>query len=44
MNMIDKALGVHGQALAVRSQRMELLGMNIANSDTPSFKAKDIDF
>ena len=44
MNMIDKALGVHAQALSVRSQRMELLGMNIANSDTPSFKAKDIDF
>ena len=44
MNMIDKALGVHAQALGVRSRRMELLGLNIANSDTPNFKAKDVDF
>jgi flagellar basal-body rod protein FlgB len=44
MNMIDNALGVHAQALGVRSRRMELLGLNIANSDTPGFKAKDVDF
>ena len=44
MNMIDKALGVHAQALGLRSRRMELLGLNIANSDTPNFKAKDVDF
>jgi flagellar basal-body rod protein FlgB len=44
MNMIDSALGVHQQALSVRSRRMELLGLNIANSDTPGFKAKDVDF
>ena len=44
MNMIDKALGVHAQALSLRSRRMELLGLNIANSDTPNFKAKDVDF
>jgi len=44
MNMIDSALGIHQQALSVRSHRMELLGLNIANSDTPGFKAKDVDF
>jgi flagellar basal-body rod protein FlgB len=44
MNMIDKALGVHAQALGLRSQRMEVLARNIANADTPHFKAKDIDF
>ena len=44
MNMIDSALGVHAQALSLRSRRMELLGLNIANSDTPNFKAKDVDF
>jgi flagellar basal-body rod protein FlgB len=44
MNMIDKALGLHAQALSLRSRRMELLGLNIANSDTPNFKAKDVDF
>ena len=44
MNMIDQAFGVHEQALALRSQRMEVLARNIANADTPHFKAKDITF
>jgi len=44
MNVLDKALGVHAQALGMRSQRMELLARNIANADTPNFKARDIDF
>jgi flagellar basal-body rod protein FlgB len=44
MNVIDKALGVHAQALGLRSKRMEVLARNIANADTPHFKAKDIDF
>ena len=43
--MGDNSLfGVHGAALAVRSQRMGLLASNIANASTPGFKAKDIDF
>ncbi|MFZ2738494.1 MAG: flagellar basal body rod protein FlgB [Burkholderiaceae bacterium] len=44
MNMIDKAFSVHEKALGVRSQRMEILSRNIANADTPNFKAQDIDF
>ena len=44
MNLIDNALGVHAQALELRSKRMEVLARNIANADTPHFKAKDIDF
>ena len=44
MNLIDNALAVHAQALGLRSQRMEVLARNIANADTPHFKAKDIDF
>ncbi|MDF7777529.1 flagellar basal body rod protein FlgB [Sphingomonas sp. AOB5] len=36
--------GVHGTALAVRSQRMGVLASNIANASTPGYKAKDIDF
>jgi flagellar basal-body rod protein FlgB len=36
--------GVHGAALAVRSQRMGVLASNIANASTPGFKARDIDF
>ncbi|KKI20611.1 MULTISPECIES: flagellar basal body protein [Sphingomonas] len=36
--------GVHGAALEVRAQRMNVLASNIANASTPNFKAKDIDF
>ena len=40
----DKALGIHEKALEVRSQRAEILANNLANADTPNFKARDIDF
>lgn len=43
--MADNSLfGIHGAALEVRGQRMGILASNIANSSTPGFKAKDIDF
>jgi flagellar basal-body rod protein FlgB len=44
MSFIDRIFAVHEQALAVRSQRMEVLSRNIANAETPAFKAQDIDF
>jgi len=44
MDILNSAFGIHEQALKVRSQRMEVLARNIANADTPHFKAKDIDF
>lgn len=37
-------LGIHGTALALREQRLQLLAANIANADTPNFKAQDLDF
>ena len=40
----DSALGIHTKALTVRSHRAEMLASNIANADTPGFKARDIDF
>lgn len=40
----NKALGVHPQALELRVQRAELMANNLANADTPGFKARDIDF
>ncbi|MGZ0750845.1 flagellar basal body protein [Kluyvera sichuanensis] len=40
----DRALGVHPQALQLRLTRAELLSTNLANVDTPNFKAKDINF
>ena len=40
----DNAFGVHDDALRLRSQRSEVLANNLANADTPGFKARDIDF
>ena len=40
----DQAFGIHPQALTVRSERAEVLASNLANADTPGYKAKDIDF
>lgn len=34
----------HEQALQLRALRNELLSANIANADTPGYKARDIDF
>lgn len=41
---IDKLFGVHAQALVLRSKRAEVLASNMANVDTPNYKAKDLDF
>ena len=43
-SITDRALGIHPQALAIAARRLELLAANIANADTPNFKARDIDF
>lgn len=44
MNKLDAALNFHETALRVRGQRQELLAANIANADTPGYKARDINF
>ena len=41
---MDSILGVHEAALLYRARRMEVLAANLANADTPSFKARDLDF
>lgn len=41
---IDRLFGVHAQALQLRAQRGELLASNLANADTPDYKARDLDF
>ena len=41
---LDTYLGVTAQALNVQSRRMEVLADNLANVDTPNYKARDIDF
>ena len=42
--MSEGLFGIHGAALEIRSQRMGVLGSNIANAATPNYKARDIDF
>ncbi|WP_253344166.1 flagellar basal body rod protein FlgB [Sphingobium sp. OAS761] len=44
MSVEDNLFGIHGKALALRSQRLSLLASNIANASTPGYKARDIDF
>ena len=44
MTVKDDLFGVHGAALALRSQRLSMLASNIANAATPGYKARDIDF
>ena len=44
MNSIDNYIGFSGLALQVRSDRMQVLSENIANADTPNYKARDIKF
>ncbi|MEK9876922.1 MAG: flagellar basal body rod protein FlgB [Betaproteobacteria bacterium] len=44
MNLFDDPLGIHEKALVVRNQRMQVLAANIANADTPNYKAQDLDF
>ena len=41
---LDSYLGVQQDALKVQSKRMEVLAKNLANVDTPNYKAQDIDF
>lgn len=44
MDLIEKAFGVHAQALQFRAQRSAVLASNIANSATPGYQARDYDF
>lgn len=36
--------GIHEDALRLRSRRSEVLASNLANADTPGYKARDFDF
>jgi flagellar basal-body rod protein FlgB len=41
---IDKLIDVHADALRTRAHRTKLIASNIANSDTPNYKARDLAF
>ncbi len=44
VNKIDNALSFQQAALGLRAYRQQVLAGNIANADTPNYKAKDFDF
>ena len=44
INRIDQELEFTHKALTLRNYRQELLASNIANADTPNYKARDFDF
>ena len=41
---INAQFDLHTRALGLANQRLELLADNVANADTPNYKARDIDF
>jgi flagellar basal-body rod protein FlgB len=43
-NKLDDYMNFHSTALSIRGQRQQLLASNIANADTPNYKARDINF
>jgi len=44
VSKIDNAFSFQQQALGLRAYRQQVLADNIANADTPNFKARDVDF
>lgn len=44
MASLQSSLAVYNQAINLRTQRHEALASNIANADTPNYKARDFDF
>jgi flagellar basal-body rod protein FlgB len=42
--MLENVFGIHEQALMLHGQRLGVLATNMANADTPNYKARDIDF
>jgi len=41
---MNSMFGMHENAMHLQSRRAQMLAQNLANSDTPGYKAKDIDF
>ena len=41
---IDQVFSGHFKAMTVNRQRLQLIASNIANEETPGFKAQDLDF
>jgi len=41
---MDSIFGIHEQALSIRKERQNIIANNLANADTPNFKARDLDW
>ena len=41
---LDKLVGFHQNALKIRNDKMEVIAGNLANANTPGYKARGIDF
>lgn len=44
MGLFDEAFGVHPFSMELRLNRAEIISSNLANVDTPGFKARDVDY
>ena len=44
IRQLTASLEFHGQSLLLRAERQRLIAGNIANADTPGYKARDFDF
>lgn len=40
----DRSFSLHDDAMILRGKRSSMLASNLANADTPGYKARDIDF
>ncbi len=41
---LTESLSLYSKAIGLRAQRQQVLASNIANADTPGYKARDFDF
>ncbi|MEC9339969.1 MAG: flagellar basal body rod protein FlgB [Pseudomonadota bacterium] len=44
MGELDSSLGLAAKALSLYAKRSDVLATNLANADTPNYRARDIDF
>ncbi|MFO1376452.1 MAG: flagellar basal body rod protein FlgB [Steroidobacteraceae bacterium] len=42
--MLENLFGVHEKSMLLRGERSSVLASNLANADTPNYKARDFDF
>lgn len=43
-SLADKLFGIHDDAMRLHARRLELIASNIANADTPGYKAQALNF